>query len=229
VQPAIVARRAGEPFTAGMRFPDLVSQTTTAVERGYRVAVHAMGNAGLDAALDAFAATARRNDSDHRFRVEHVSLAAPAQLRRMAELGAVGVVQPGFLDALGSRIAGLSFEDATWMPFASLQEAGVPMAGSSDDPCGDWEPLRVSTQGVSRRTPRGEAVEPQESVSYEDWLRAYTIGAAYAGGQEAERGTITPGKRADLVVLEGALDPERPPTVVETWVAGERRPRLKAP
>ena len=53
------------------------------------------------------------------------------------------------------------------------------------------------------------------------WLRAYTAGAAYAGGQEHERGTLTPGKRADLVVLEGDLDAEHPPRVAQTWMAGE--------
>jgi predicted amidohydrolase YtcJ len=63
---------------------------------------------------------------------------------------------------------------------------------------------------------------PEQAVPFDEWLRAYTIGAAWAGGQEAERGSLTPGKRADLVVLEGALDAEDPPRVVETWVAGER-------
>jgi hypothetical protein len=59
-------------------------------------------------------------------------------------------------------------------------------------------------------------------LPYEDWLRAYTSGAAWAGGQEDERGSLTPGKRADLVVVEGRLDAAAPPRVVETWVAGVR-------
>ena len=62
----------------------------------------------------------------------------------------------------------------------------------------------------------------QSTRAYEDWLRAYTAGAAYAGGQEHERGRLLPGLRADLVILDGALDAERPPIVSETWVAGER-------
>ena len=62
----------------------------------------------------------------------------------------------------------------------------------------------------------------EQALGYEERRRAYTAGAAYAGGQEAERGSITPGKRADLVVVEGNLDAERPPRVVETWVGGER-------
>lgn len=62
---------------------------------------------------------------------------------------------------------------------------------------------------------------PEQALSYVDWLRAYTAGPAYAGRQEHERGSLTPGKRADLVVLEGDLDPLSPPRVVQTWVAGE--------
>jgi predicted amidohydrolase YtcJ len=61
-----------------------------------------------------------------------------------------------------------------------------------------------------------------QSLPYETWLRAYTADAAFAGGQEYERGRLAPGLRADFVILEGALDPEHPPTVAETWVAGNR-------
>ena len=64
-------------------------------------------------------------------------------------------------------------------------------------------------------------LDPEQSIDYVEWLRAYTAGAAWAGGQEEERGSLTPGKRADMIVLEGELDPMDPPLVKETWVAGE--------
>jgi predicted amidohydrolase YtcJ len=102
-----------------------------------------------------------------------------------------------------------------------MQRVGIMLAASSDDPCAFHEPLRTSAHGATRRTASGGVLGPEQAVAYEDWLRAYTVGAAYAGGQESERGTLTPGKRADLVVLSGRLNPERPPRVVETWVAGE--------
>ncbi len=74
--------------------------------------------------------------------------------------------------------------------------------------------------GVTRRTASGGVLGPEQALGYEEWLRAYTAGAAYAGGQEYERGSITLGKRADLVVLEGDLEAETPPRVVETWCGG---------
>jgi hypothetical protein len=219
--PAIDAHRQGERFTEGIAFSGLAAGVAAVAGRGFRVAVHAMGNAGLAATLDAFAETARHGDGDHRFRVEHATLAAPHQIRRLAELGGVAVVQPGFVRVVGSRVSGLVFDDVTWMPFADLAAAGVPLAASSDDPCGAWQPLATSSDGATRWT--GESVlGPEQALSYEDWLRAWTAGSAYAGGQEDERGRLVPGARADLVILDGELDAEHPPTVAETWVAGRQ-------
>jgi predicted amidohydrolase YtcJ len=65
-------------------------------------------------------------------------------------------------------------------------------------------------------------LDTEQAVSYEDWLRAYTSGAAYAGDQETERGSLAPGLRADLVVLDGDLDADSPPVVAETWIEGRR-------
>jgi len=222
VAPAIDATSAGLRFTHGVQFTDLSKHLVRAVERGFRVAVHAMGNVGLAAALDAFARAARvRRDDDHRFRVEHGTLASPAQLAEMAALGAVAVVQPGFLQHMGALVEGLRFDNEIWLPFGAMARAGVRLAASSDDPCAIHEPLRTAAHGATRRTGSGSILDAQQALTYEDWLRAYTTGAAYAGGQEHERGTLTPGKRADLVMLEGTLDAAHPPRVSETWVDGE--------
>ncbi|MDQ3943875.1 MAG: amidohydrolase [Actinomycetota bacterium] len=220
--PAIDAQRHGQRFTGGIAFPGLATDAAAAAARGFRVAVHAMGNAGLAATLDAFEAVARTDDGDHRFRVEHATLASPGQLRRLGELGAVAVVQPGFVPLVGSRVSSLGFDDVTWMPFADLVSAGVPLAASSDHPCGEWQPLTTSRYGASRWTGH-EVLGPDQALGYGEWLRAWTAGSAYAGGQEDERGRLIPGARADLVILDGDLDPDHPPTVAETWVAGRRR------
>jgi len=222
VAPAIDACMGGQRASFGMRFTDLAENLTRAVAAGFRVAVHAMGNAGLVAALDAFARAARGRDRDHRFRIEHATLASPAQLKQIAALGAVGVVQPGFLDHMGRLVEDVRFDEEIWMPFGDLARAGVPLAASSDDPCAIYEPLRTAAHGATRRTGSGGILGPEQALGYEEWLRAYTAGAAYAGGQEHERGTLTPGKRADLVVLDGDLDPTNPPRVAQTWVGGRR-------
>jgi predicted amidohydrolase YtcJ len=219
VEPLIEARRDGVPFRAGNPFPPIDDDVAAAVERGFDVAVHAIGNAGLQRAVEAFAAVAGH---ERRFRVEHATLASRDQAKALAALGATAVVQPSFVEVIGSRGGRVRFDDATWLPFADLLDAGVALAASSDDPCAPCRPLADSLLGVTRTLDSGAVFGADQGLGYLDWMRAWTIGAAHAGGQEHERGSLTPGKRADLVVVEGPLDGTATPQVGETWVAGRR-------
>lgn len=206
----------GHPIRGGLLFDDLEAVACQAAERGWRLAVHAIGNVGVDRALDAFTTVARRNSgADHRFRVEHALVTGATQWRRMAELGAIGVAQPGFVEHVGIQSGGVRFDEHRWLAFAGLAESGVELAGSSDDPCAPVAPIWCAHRGADRRTSSGIALDPDQAVPFDDWLRAYTAGAAHAGGQEGERGTLTAGLRADLVVLDGDR-------VAETWVAGQQ-------
>ncbi len=223
VEPLIDAQRDGAPFRSGNPFPPIDRDVATAIERGFDVAVHAIGNAGLQRATEAFAAvSARRPGRGHRFRVEHACLASRDQVRSLAALGAVAVVQPSFVEMLGSRVGHVRFTDATWLPFADLVDAGVPLAASSDDPCAPCRPLADSMLGVTRTVSTGAEFGADQGLSYADWLRAWTTGAAHAGGQEHERGNLAPGKRADLVLVDGPVDGATTPRISETWVAGRR-------
>jgi predicted amidohydrolase YtcJ len=213
----------GHPLRFGITMDDLETALLDAVGRGFRVGVHAIGNVGVQRAIDAFAAARRRSpDDDHRFRIEHVGVASTEQCRALADLGAVAVVQPGFVEHVGEQSGGVHFDEHAWLPFAMLAEAGVALAASSDDPCAPVAPLWCSARGATRTTGSGRVFDASQAVDFEAWLRAYTVGSAHAGGQEHERGSIAPGRRADLVVLEGDLQPHDPPRVVQTWVAGER-------
>ena len=223
VLPAIGGTISGHEISLGLVFEDLETQVAAVVGHGFRVAVHAIGNRGAEATLDAFAAAARTgSDDDHRFRMEHATLLDRAQVPRLRELGVVAVVQPGFLHHMGGAVDGFRLDQAAWMPFGDLAEAGVALAGSSDTPCAFREPLLTSALGVTRRTAKGTVLNASQSLPYKDWLRAYTAGAAFAGGQEDERGRLATGLRADLVLLDGPLDASDPPSVAETWVAGTR-------
>ncbi len=220
---AIDARIGGERMTMGIVMDDMAAHVERAVERGWRVAVHAEGNVALGRTIEAFeAASRRRPDDDHRFRIEHAFVASKDQIAQMRQVGSVAVVQPCFVEHIGDLTGGTSFDDHSWLAFGEMAAAGVPLAASSDDPCAPFPPLWGAGKGATRTTDAGNVLEAGEALPFEDWIRAYTIGAAYAGGQEAERGSITPGKRADLVVLDGRLDPNEVPRVAETWVAGER-------
>lgn len=224
VLPAIEGRIKGHPISLGLVFEGLEVEVDSVVEHGFGIAVHAIGNRGAEATLHAFAAAARRRrDDEVLFRMEHATLLSRDQARAMAGLGVIAVVQPGFLHHMGGAVDGFALDDATWMPFGDLAAAGVVVAGSSDAPCAFREPLLTAARGVTRLTSKGTVLDASQSLPYAAWLRAYTVDAARAGGQEGDRGRLTPGLQADLVVLDGALDdPVHPPRVSETWVAGER-------
>jgi predicted amidohydrolase YtcJ len=197
---------------------DLAERARDAIDRGFGIAIHAIGNVGVDRAIDAFEDARHRAGDAPLLRLEHAGVTGAPQWARLARTGAIAVVQPGFVEHVGNQSGGVTFDDHHWLAFAGLAETGVTLAGSSDDPCAPVSPLWCSLRGATRTTGSGLVFEPDQAVPLEDWLRAYTIGAARAGGQEEERGSITPGKLADLVVLDLGDDP----AVVETWRSGRR-------
>jgi predicted amidohydrolase YtcJ len=223
VLPAIGGHIKGRPISLGLVFDGLEAEVRSVVEHGFGIAVHAIGNRGAEATLDAFAAATRiRPDDEVLFRIEHATLLGRDQTRRMAQLGVTAVVQPGFLHHMGGAVDGFQLDESNWMPFGELADAGVVLAGSSDAPCAFYEPLLTAARGVTRLTSKGTVLDAAQSLPYDAWLRAYTVDAARAGGQQNDRGRIQPGLQADLVVLEGELDPLHPPAVSETWIAGQR-------
>jgi len=227
IEIAIDAHLGGEPLRSGALFPDHAAQIRAAVQRGYGVAVHAMGNAGLQAALEAWQQATARTEPEHPCRIEHVTLAGSAEVRTMRELGVGGVIQPGFVELIGRTIGDLRFDDATWLPFADLLDASITLGASSDAPCHLTDPMLCAQHGSTRLTAAGQTVGVDQAVAMSEWLRLYTAGAADIGGQGDERGRLRAGLRADLVVLDGSIFTvpvaDAPPLRVdETWVAGER-------
>lgn len=221
--PHIDAHIGDRRVAEGYEFPHIGDDARDATDRGFRLATHAMGNAGLQRTLAAYRDVRRsRPDDDLRLRVEHATLASPDQIRGLADLDAVAVVQPGFVDTVGRRVGHMRFDDAAWMPFADLADAGITLAASSDHPSAPAAPLDMSRLATVGDAPDDLPAGSHQPLPLRAWLRAWTVGAAIAGGQEHERGTISPGKRADLVVLDG--DPQDTRTrVAQTWVAGRKR------
>ncbi|WP_327673858.1 amidohydrolase [Kitasatospora sp. NBC_00458] len=177
---------------------------------GWQLAVHAIGDRAVDLALDALERAQRlRPRPDARHRIEHAGLVRPDQLPRFARLGVSAVVQPTFLHAFGDDYADvMGAERAAWMYRGrGFLDHGVTLVGSSDRPVADGAPLRAVQFMVERASGSGRAVGPAEAVTVEEALHAYTVAGAYACRWEESVGSLTPGKRADLVVLGD--DPRR--------------------
>ncbi|MGH4024502.1 MAG: amidohydrolase [Pseudonocardiaceae bacterium] len=171
---------------------------------GWQLAMHAIGDRAVDLALDAVETAQRSHPRPHvRHRIEHCGLVRPDQLDRLAAAGVVAVVQPSFLWAYGDDYAAAMGPDrAPWMYRGSaFLGRGIPMAGSTDRPVGCGAPLRAVQFMVQRASSGGQLIGPDEAVTVDQALAAFTLGGAYACRREHLQGSVTPGKLADLVVL----------------------------
>ncbi|MGH3872917.1 MAG: amidohydrolase [Pseudonocardiaceae bacterium] len=196
---------------------------------GWQLAIHAIGDRAVDVALDALEHAQRsRPRPQARHRIEHAGLVRPDQLPRFAQVGAMAVVQPSFLWYLGDDYAAIMGADrAPWLYRGrGFLDHGITLVGSSDRPVTPGPPLRAIQVMVQRATESGLIIGPDEGIGVDDALRCFTVNAAFACHQEDALGSITPGKRADLVVLSD--DPRRVNIsrigdigVVATVVAGQ--------
>jgi len=192
----------------------LASSVRSAAEHGFQVAQHAVGNEAVSLGLTAIERASRALDRlPGRPRLEHAMLVDPPLVQRIADAGAIAVVQPFFLYDLGDSMAEVAPpRPIELMPLRGMLEAGVKLAGSSDYPVSHFDVLAAVKSAVTRRSRLGEPLAPDQAISIEDTLRAYTQGSALALGVAKDVGTISPGKQADLVVLsENPLNtnPER--------------------
>ncbi|MGW1940161.1 amidohydrolase [Streptomyces goshikiensis] len=216
---------AGELQDAPERITDLIVAGHLA---GWQLAVHAIGDRAADLALDALERAQRlRPRPGARHRIEHAGLIRPDQLPRFAALGVSAVVQPHFLRSFGDDYAAIMGpERAPWMYRGrGFLDRGVTLVGSSDRPVTDGSPLRAVQFMVERASASGQPIGPAEAITVEEALYAYTAAGAFACHWEDDAGSLSPGKRADLVVLGD--DPRRVETsrigdieVLETYVDG---------
>lgn len=190
--------------------PELDRMVLDIHRAGFRVAIHAIRHETVEAAVTAIErALAEVPVRDHRHRIEHCSECPPWLLERLKRAGVVVVTQPPFLFYSGERyLATVPADRLPWLyRIRSLTNAGLTVAGSSDSPIVDDNPLIGIHSAVNRCAETGQPVLPEEGISPLEALRMYTANAAYASFDEHRKGTVTEGKLADLVLLSD--DPVR--------------------
>jgi predicted amidohydrolase YtcJ len=232
-----------EPGTRGLLTVDAAAYERLlgeALRRGFQVNTHAIGDAANRFVLDAYEkAFGGGGGSAHRFRIEHAQILDPADVPRFEKLGVIPSMQPTHCTSdmywaekrLGpERIKGAYL----WKTFL---ERGVTIAGGSDAPVEKIAVLPGLYAAVTRQDAKGWPAggwHPQERVSLREALAMFTLGAARAAFEEAERGSIEVGKRADFTVLSRDITAlpaaEILRTAVDTTIVGgrvafERRPR----
>lgn len=176
-------------------------------DAGWRIATHAIGDVTIDQMLDIYDALGPP-PSGIGHRIEHFGLPDAAQLARAARLGVIAVPQSIFLYELGRNFRDY-LPDALLprcYPLRSMLDAGVTVALSSDAPVvEDDNPLAGMTAAITRRDRAGAPLLPEQAITAEEALDAYTRGSAVAAGLADRLGTIAPGFWADLAVLSGDL------------------------
>lgn len=198
---------------------------TGADRAGLSIAVHAIGDQANAELLDIFAEAIRENGPrDRRFRIEHAQHLRPQDYPRFAELGVVASMQPYHVIDDGRWAEGRIGKKrcASSYAFASLLKAKAKLAFGSDWSVAPLEPLLGIDAAVNRRTLDGKDPNgwfPEQRIGVAEAIEAFTLTSAYAGFQENDRGSLTPGKLADFVVLSrDILDPSQRDQIASTQV-----------
>lgn len=229
--------RAGEAYTGlAVREPGFIEMISShGLEHGYQVCTHAIGDRGNRETLDAYERASLSTGkplADARFRVEHAQLISPADIPRFAALGVIASMQPTHCTSdmrwVETRVGAERAKGA--YAWKSLLESGAVLAGGSDFPVESHNPFFGFYAAVTRQNQAGSPEGgwfPGERMTRDQALRSMTVSAAYAAFMEDLTGSITPGKRADYIIIDRDImtcEAREIPTtrVLETVIDGER-------
>ena len=211
---------------------ELYTMIKSADSAGLRLMVHAIGDRAIHSLLDIFERVEKENgQADRRFRIEHAQHIAPEDIPRFAKLGVIASMQPYHAIDDGrwaDKVIGPERSKTTYA-FKSLFDANAIVSFGSDWFVAPPTPLEGIYAAVTRRTldeKNPDGWVPEQKVTVEQALKAYTLNAAYASFEENMKGSLEPGKLADFVILERditTIDPVeiRSVKVVRTVVGGQ--------
>jgi predicted amidohydrolase YtcJ len=231
---ALLAPYAHDPTNSGLPQYQQAPLNKMAIERvdaGFQLGFHAIGDRAVQMALDAFtmagagplarAAGGATSPTDFRFRIEHDQVIAPDQFAQYKKRGVIASVQPSHLltdmnwaeERIGPERAKTSY------PWKQFLDNGIPLAFGTDYPVEPITPFRGVYAAVTRKNEAGtRQYYPEQKLTIEQALAAYTTGSAYAEFAEKEKGTLAPGMLADFVVLDRDLTKVEPAEILKTEV-----------
>ncbi|MCC6614290.1 MAG: amidohydrolase [Anaerolineae bacterium] len=203
---------------------------------GFRIGTHAIGDVALDQVIGAYETLHQRMPVHPergllRHRIEHLGLPSAQHLARCRAMRVIAVPQTVFLYALGKTFRTYLPDDyyARCYPVRAMIDAGLTVALSSDAPVvPDDSPLLGMKAALDRKDADGNPLAPEQAISPFEALHAYTMGGAIASGDADNRGSLSPGKWADMTVLSRdplATPPDELPEIAvsQTWVGGQLR------
>ena len=201
---------------------DLTTMVKSLHREGYQIAIHANGDAAIDAVIHAFREAQETHPRpDARHRIEHCQMVRPDQLDAIAELGLSPSFFVGHVFYWGDRHRDIFMGPDRAAGISALNSAadrGIRFTVHDDTPVTPVNPLQLVWVSVNRFTRSGEILGPDERVSPLQALRAITIDAAWQNFEEASKGSIEQGKLADLVILSANPLTVAPDAIVDIQV-----------
>lgn len=197
------------PETSGLALqsPEMIARTAQlALRHGYQLNTHAIGDRAVREVLDIYeiAFQGHLAAEDPRWRIEHAQHIDPADIDRFGELGVIASMQAVHATSDGSwvdRRLGRERTEATSYLWRTLIDRGIVVTNGTDTPVEDVDPIANFHASVTRQLEDGTIFMPEQRMTREEALRSYTLSNAYAAFEEDLKGSITPGKLADIVVL----------------------------
>jgi len=220
----------GHPGNSGLAGPELLdaenfyAMMQSADKAGLQISIHAIGDRANRTILDLFARLEKQNGpADRRLRIEHAQHLHPADFARLGQLGVVASMQPYHAIDDGRWVGSLLGPERTRHSYAwkSALDGGATLAFGSDWPVAPLDPILGIYAAATRQTLDGKNPGgwiPEERITVAQAVHAYTIGSAFAEHQEAVKGSIEPGKLADLVVLSDDIFTIAPEKIQNTQV-----------
>jgi predicted amidohydrolase YtcJ len=219
-----------EPGNRGLLFSDMLplvkagKRLMHADAANLQVCTHAIGDAAIKTTLDLYQAVDKSDGpKDRRWRIEHAQHMAASDFDRMAQLHVIASVQPyQAIDDGRWAEARIGHDRASrTYAFRTFMQHGVLLAFGTDWPVAPLDPMLTLYAAVTRATLDGKYPQgwfPEQKLSVQEAIAAYTIGSAYAEFQEHEKGSIEPGKLADMVLLSQDVLTIAPAAIRETQV-----------
>jgi predicted amidohydrolase YtcJ len=196
--------------------------TTERAGDGFQIGFHAIGDRAARMALDAFAfALQKSNKKNLRFRIEHDQVIAPDDFSKYKALGVIASVQPNHLLTDMNWAEGHIGPDRAKhsYPWKEFEDNGIPMAFGTDFPVEPITPFRGLYAAITRKNEAGtKEYYPEQKLTIDHAIAAYTTGAAYAEFAEDKKGQLVPGMLADFVVLDRDITKVEPPEILKTRV-----------
>ena len=206
---------------------ELTNGIVEAHKAGLRPVTHAIGDRAIDIVLDAIEkALRKRPDPNHRMSIEHCSLPTFEAIDRMKCLGVLPSSSVGFIYELGpAHLVGIGPQRLKrYFPHRTYLEKGILSVGNSDWFVTSGNIAQQIYGVVTRKAYTGEVIGSEQAISVKDALRLYTTNGAYASFEETSKGSIEPGKLADMVVLDRDIfaipEDEIKEIKVETTIVG---------